>query len=60
MAARRWQVDQGHFREDDASTSILLRLPVTLHDRIKVAVDKRDIPDQSLIMTWLAEKTGSG
>ena len=38
-------------------TSISLRLPVTLLDRIKVAANKRDVPYQSLIKTWLAEKT---
>jgi predicted DNA binding CopG/RHH family protein len=38
-------------------TSISLRLPVTLLERIKVAANKRDVPYQSLIKTWLAEKT---
>jgi predicted DNA binding CopG/RHH family protein len=42
-----------------ASTqSISLRLPVTLLERIKIAANKRDVPYQSLIKTWLAEKTG--
>ena len=40
-----------------ATTSISLRLPVTLLDRIKVATNKRDVPYRSLIKTWLAEKT---
>jgi predicted DNA binding CopG/RHH family protein len=40
-----------------STTSISLRLPVTLLDRIKVAANKRDVPYQSLIKTWLAEKT---
>ena len=42
-----------------STTSISLRLPVTLLERIKVAANKRDVPYQSLIKTWLAEKTGS-
>jgi predicted DNA binding CopG/RHH family protein len=40
-----------------STTSISLRLPVTLLERIKVAANKRDVPYQSLIQTWLAEKT---
>ena len=40
-----------------STTSISLRLPVTLLDHIKVAANKRDVPYQSLIKTWLAEKT---
>ena len=43
-----------------SATSISLRLPVTLLDRIKVAANKRDVPYQSSIKTWLAEKTGNG
>lgn len=39
-----------------SSTSISLRLPVALLERIKVAANKRDVPYQSLIKTWLAEK----
>jgi predicted DNA binding CopG/RHH family protein len=39
-------------------TAISLRLPVTLLERIKVAANKRDVPYQSLIKTWLAEKLG--
>ena len=42
-----------------STTSISLRLPVSLLDRIKVAANKRDVPYQSLIKTWLAEKTGT-
>jgi predicted DNA binding CopG/RHH family protein len=38
------------------TTSISLRLPVGLLDRIKVAANKRDMPYQSLIKAWLAEK----
>jgi predicted DNA binding CopG/RHH family protein len=40
-----------------STTSISLRLPVALLERIKVAANKRDVPYQSLIKTWLAEKT---
>ena len=43
-----------------STTSISLRLPVSLLDRIKVAANKRDVPYRSLIKTWLADKTGSG
>ena len=42
-----------------STTSISLRLPVTLLERIKVAANKRDVPYQSLIKTWLADKTGN-
>ena len=37
-------------------TAITLRLPVALLDCVKVAANKRDVPYQSLIKTWLAEK----
>lgn len=36
--------------------AISLRLPVSLLDRIKVEANRRDVPYQSLIKTWLAEK----
>jgi predicted DNA binding CopG/RHH family protein len=39
-----------------STTSISLRLPVSLLERIKVAANKRDVPYQSLIKMWLAEK----
>lgn len=39
-----------------SSTSISLRLPLSLLEEIKVAANKRDVPYQSLIKTWLAEK----
>jgi predicted DNA binding CopG/RHH family protein len=39
-----------------STTSISLRLPLSLLERIKVAAHKRDVPYQSLIKTWLAEK----
>jgi predicted DNA binding CopG/RHH family protein len=41
------------------STAISLRLPVPLLERIKIAANKRDVPYQSLIKTWLAEKVDS-
>ena len=40
-----------------STKSISLRLPVLQLERIKIAANKRDIPYQSLIKTWLAEKT---
>lgn len=40
-----------------SSTAISLRLPVSLLERIKIAANKRDVPYQSLIKMWLAEKT---
>lgn len=39
-----------------SSASISLRLPVSLLERIKIAANKRDMPYQSLIKAWLAEK----
>ena len=39
-----------------SSAAISLRLPVPLLERIKIAANKRDVPYQSLIKTWLAEK----
>jgi predicted DNA binding CopG/RHH family protein len=38
-----------------SSTAISLRLPNGLLERIKIAANKRDVPYQSLIKTWLAE-----
>ena len=38
------------------TTSISLRLPVSLLDNIKIAANKRDMPYQSLIKSWLADK----
>ena len=37
------------------TTTISLRLPDTLLDRIKVEANKRDMPYQSLIKVWLAQ-----
>ena len=42
-----------------STKSISLRLPVSLLERIKIAANKRDVPYQSLIKTWLAEKASS-
>jgi len=39
-----------------STTSISLRLPLGLLQRIKVEANKRDVPYQSLIKMWLAEK----
>ena len=41
-----------------STTSISLRLPQPLLERIKIAANKRDVPYQSLIKIWLAEKLG--
>jgi predicted DNA binding CopG/RHH family protein len=41
-----------------STIAISLRLPVALLESIKVAANKRDVPYQSLIKTWLAEKIG--
>ncbi len=39
-----------------STKAISLRLPVDLLERIKIAANKRDVPYQSLIKVWLAEK----
>jgi predicted DNA binding CopG/RHH family protein len=39
-----------------STASISLRLPLALLERIKIAANKRDMPYQSLIKAWLAEK----
>ena len=41
-----------------STKAISIRLPVSLLDRIKVEANKRDVPYQSLIKMWLAEKVG--
>ena len=41
-----------------STTSISLRVPVGLLERIKMEANKRDVPYQSLIKIWLAEKVG--
>jgi predicted DNA binding CopG/RHH family protein len=38
---------------------ISLRLPEPLLEQIKIAANKRDVPYQSLIKMWLAEKVGT-
>ena len=43
-----------------STKSISLRLPVMLLERIKIAANKRDVPYQSLIKAWLAEKADGG
>ena len=42
-----------------STISISLRLPLIMLERIKIAANKRDVPYQSLIKTWLAEKANS-
>jgi predicted DNA binding CopG/RHH family protein len=39
-----------------STTSISLRLPQAMLDRIKVEANRRDVPYQSLIKVWLNEK----
>ena len=41
-----------------STTAISLRLPVSLLEQIKIAANKRDVPYQSPIKMWLAEKVG--
>jgi predicted DNA binding CopG/RHH family protein len=42
-----------------STRSISIRLPVSLLEQIKVAANRRDVPYQSLIKIWLAEKAGT-
>jgi predicted DNA binding CopG/RHH family protein len=39
-----------------STRAISLRLPVDLLERIKIAANRQDVPYQSLIKVWLAEK----
>ena len=39
-----------------STSAISLRLPLPLLEQIKIAANKRDVPYQSLIKMWLAEK----
>jgi predicted DNA binding CopG/RHH family protein len=39
-----------------STRSISLRLPEALLEQIKIAANKKDVPYQSLIKIWLAEK----
>jgi predicted DNA binding CopG/RHH family protein len=41
-----------------STTAISIRLPSGLLEQIKIAANKRDVPYQSLIKVWLAEKVG--
>ena len=41
-----------------STTAISIRLPLGLQEPIKIAANKRDVPYQSLIKMWLAEKVG--
>ena len=43
-----------------SSSPISLRLPLPLLEQIKVAANKRDVPYQSLIKVWLAERVAQG
>ena len=46
-----------HFPHLKPSTqAIALRLPVSLLERLKPEANRRDVPYQSLIKVWLAEK----
>ncbi len=40
-----------------STQAISLRLPLSLLEAIKVEANRRDVPYQSLIKVWLAEKT---
>ncbi|MEA2915628.1 MAG: hypothetical protein QOJ15_7709 [Bradyrhizobium sp.] len=42
-----------------STTAISIRLPLGLLEQIKIAANKRDVPYQSLIKIWLAEKVGN-
>ena len=39
-----------------STRAISLRLPLSLLERIKLEANKRDVPYQSLIKVWLAER----
>lgn len=39
-----------------STTAISIRLPLGLLEQIEIAANKRDVPYQSLIKMWLAEK----
>jgi predicted DNA binding CopG/RHH family protein len=41
-----------------STTATSIRLPLGLLARINIAANKRDVPYQSLIKMWLAEKVG--
>lgn len=51
--------ERARFQNLKPSTiAISIRLPVGLLEQIKIAANKRDVPYQSLIKMWLAEKVG--
>ncbi len=39
-----------------STRAISLRLPVRLLERIRIEANRRDVPCEALIKTWLAEK----
>lgn len=39
-----------------STQSISIRLPIGLLEKIKIEANKRDVPYQSLIKVWLAER----
>jgi predicted DNA binding CopG/RHH family protein len=41
-----------------STQAISLRLPVSLLERIRIEANRRDVPYQSLIKTWLSDKVG--
>jgi predicted DNA binding CopG/RHH family protein len=41
-----------------STTAISIRLPLGLLEQIKIVANKCDVPYQSLIKIWLAEKAG--
>jgi predicted DNA binding CopG/RHH family protein len=41
-----------------STTTISIRLPLGLLEQIKIAANQCDVPYQSLIKMWLAEKVG--
>lgn len=43
-----------------STQSISLRLPISLLEQIKVEANRRDVPYQSLIKVWLAERAEQG
>ena len=43
-----------------STKSISLRLPEALLEQIKITANKKDVPYQSLIKIWLAEKVEMG
>src|SRR5262245_5049727 len=43
-----------------STTTISLRVPTSVLERIKIAANKRDMPYQTLIKSWLAEKVEPG